>query len=52
MLEKELNFANDNNSYWLGRLIYLSLIDEHIILIEFGSNSLMQLIILTQKHIL
>ncbi len=36
---KKLNFANDNNSYWLGRLIYLYMIDEHIISIEFGSNS-------------
>jgi hypothetical protein len=27
------------NSYRLGQLIYLSMIDEHIILIEFGSNS-------------
>jgi hypothetical protein len=34
-----LNFANDNYSYWLRRLIYLSMIDEHIISIEFGSNS-------------
>jgi hypothetical protein len=39
MLLKELNSTNDNDSYWLGRLIYLSMIDEHIISIKFGSNS-------------
>ncbi len=33
------NFVNDNDSYWLGQLIYLFMIDEHIILVEFGSNS-------------
>ncbi len=33
-------FANDNDSYWLGWLIYLFMIDEHIIIsIEFGCNS-------------
>jgi hypothetical protein len=36
---KKLNSANDNNSYWLRQLIYIFMIDEHIILIEFGSNS-------------
>ncbi len=36
---KKLNYVNDNDSYWLGRLIYLSMIDEHIISVEFGSNS-------------
>ncbi len=38
MLEKK-NSTNDNDSYWLGWLIYLSMIDEHIILIKFGFNS-------------
>ncbi len=32
-------YFNDNDSYWLRQLIYLSMIDEHIIPIEFGSNS-------------
>ncbi len=36
---KKLNFINDNDSYWSRRLIYLSMIHEHIISIEFGSNS-------------
>jgi len=35
-----VNFANDNNSYKLGWLLYLSMINEHIILVEFGSNSI------------
>jgi hypothetical protein len=39
MLYKELNIVNDNDSYWLWWLIYLSMIDEHIISIEFGFNS-------------
>jgi hypothetical protein len=34
-----MNFDYDNDSYWLGWLIYLFMIDEHIILIEFGFNS-------------
>ncbi len=37
---KILNFANDNDSYWLKRLIYLSMIEEHIISIELSSNSI------------
>ncbi len=36
---KKLNYVNDNHLYWLGRLIYLSMINEHIISIEFSSNS-------------
>jgi hypothetical protein len=52
MLLKKQNFVNDNDSYWLGWLIYLFMIDEHNILVEFRSNSLMQLVILTQKFIL
>ncbi len=39
MLEKKLNSINDNDSYWLRQLIYYFMIDEHIISIEFGSNS-------------
>jgi hypothetical protein len=39
MFYKELNFINDNNSYWLGWLIYLFMINEHIISIEFGLKS-------------
>jgi hypothetical protein len=40
MLEKKLSSTNYNDSYWLRQLIYLSIINEHIISIEFGSNSL------------
>jgi hypothetical protein len=36
---KELNFTNDNDSYWWRWLIYLSMIDEQIISIKFSSNS-------------
>jgi len=39
MLSKKLNFANVNDSYWLRWLIYLYMINEHIRLVEFGSNS-------------
>ncbi len=39
MLLKELNYINDKDSYWLGQLIYLSMIDEHIISVELGSIS-------------
>jgi hypothetical protein len=39
MLQKKLNSSNDNDSYWLKLLIYLFMIDEHIISIEFSSNS-------------
>ncbi len=31
--------TSDNDSYWLGWLIYVFMIDEHIITIEFSSNS-------------
>jgi len=40
MLLKKLNSANNNDSYWLGQLIYLSMINQHIIWVEFGSNSI------------
>jgi hypothetical protein len=36
---RKKNSTNDNDSYWLECLIYLSMIDEHIILINFGFNS-------------
>jgi hypothetical protein len=39
MLQKELNSISDNDLYWLKWLIYLLMIDKHIITIEFGSNS-------------
>ncbi len=39
MLLKELNYTNDKDSYWLRQLIYLSMIDEHIISVELGFNS-------------
>ncbi len=39
MLYKELSFANDNDSYWLWRLIYLFIINGHIVSVEFGFNS-------------
>jgi len=38
-LYKKPSFANDNDSYWLWWLIYLSMINEHIISIEFDFNS-------------
>ncbi len=38
MLEKKQNFVNDNDSYCLWRLLYLFMINEHIILVEFGFN--------------
>jgi hypothetical protein len=40
MFFNDIKRTNDNYSYWLGRLIYLSMINEHIISFEFGSNSL------------
>jgi hypothetical protein len=36
---KKLNFANDNNSYWLGWVIYIFMINEHNISVKFGSDS-------------
>jgi hypothetical protein len=37
---------------WLGWLIYLSMIDEHIILLESSSNSFNATCDLTQKNVL
>jgi hypothetical protein len=39
MLLKKINYVTKNYSYWLKWLIYLSMIDEHIMSIEFGFNS-------------
>jgi hypothetical protein len=36
---KKLNYTSDNDSYWLKQLILLFMINEHIISIEFSSNS-------------
>jgi hypothetical protein len=36
---KKQKFVNDKISYWWWRLIYFSMIDEHIISIESSSNS-------------
>jgi hypothetical protein len=35
----ELSYFNEKDSYWLGWLIYLFMIDEHIILVEYNYNS-------------
>ncbi len=39
MLLKNLIYVSDKYSYWLRWLIYLFMIDEHIILVELSFNS-------------
>jgi hypothetical protein len=52
MFKKKQNYSNDNDSQILRQLMYLSMIDGHIISIEFNSNSFNVIHVLTQKHIL